>query len=155
MAEEAQGTGIPHAEGRRGKLVRICFWKSARKKCRLILCPESLISSAFWRKMPSEKIAFPLRKSPFTQHREDSQSSSRKLLTASLMKKSRSAARPSRLLLMKTAIRPERHRALQEDSISILPSLSGKANIHGLMSSMKAKRSKTSFLLFSRPSLQD
>lgn len=30
-----------------------------------------------------------------------------------------------------------------------------KANIHGLMSSMKAKRSKTSFLLFSRPSLQD
>lgn len=41
--------------------------------------------------------------------------------------------------LMKTAIRQERHRALQEDSISILPSLSGKANIHGLMSSMKAK----------------
>lgn len=30
-----------------------------------------------------------------------------------------------------------------------------KANIHGLMSSMKAKRSKTSFLLFSLPSLQD
>lgn len=28
-----------------------------------------------------------LRKSPFMQHREDSQSSSRKLLTASLMKK--------------------------------------------------------------------
>ena len=40
------------------------------------LRPESLIGSAF-AEMPSEKIAFPLMKSPFTQHREDSQSSSR------------------------------------------------------------------------------
>ena len=81
-----------------------------------------------------------------------SPSSSRAPQTASRMKKSRNAARPSKLLLMPMEIRPARRRDLPAVSTSIHLNSSKKGNTHGRMSYMQARKSKTSFPSSSSPS---